>query len=113
MSDAVAGAMLARSLVVVGVCANATVASNAEPITPAVIYFTDIWFLPDMKSMQEKPATASAVPSAGHIRARDLGDLSSSTELRRRHARDAGLSFRRSEFQARDQKPPPPQYGGI
>jgi hypothetical protein len=34
--------MLSRSVVVVGCWANATVASNAEAATPAVIYFADI-----------------------------------------------------------------------
>jgi hypothetical protein len=38
--------MLARSVVVVGVCADATLASNAEAAKPAVIYFTNMSFSP-------------------------------------------------------------------
>jgi hypothetical protein len=41
-SDDVAGAALARSEFVVGVCANATVANNADPANPAVMYFANI-----------------------------------------------------------------------
>src|ERR1700688_1952338 len=41
--------MLARSVVAVGVCANATDTSNADAAKAAGIYFTDIWFLPDIR----------------------------------------------------------------
>src|SRR5258708_1790493 len=44
-----AGAGLALSVVAVGFCANATVASNADPTRPAVIYFANIWVLPNKK----------------------------------------------------------------
>src|SRR5258705_6155810 len=50
-SDAAAGAGagLALSVVAVGFCATATVASNADPTRPAVIYFANIWVLPNKK----------------------------------------------------------------
>src|SRR5260370_24788449 len=41
--------MLAGSVVAVGVCADATVASNADAAKPATIYLVNMWFLPDMK----------------------------------------------------------------
>jgi len=45
--DVVAAAVLGRSVLLDGVCANATEASNAEAARPAVIYLTNMWFLPE------------------------------------------------------------------
>src|SRR3954447_19175595 len=45
LSEAVAGAGAVRSAGVVGDCANATVASNAEPARPAMVYLANIWVL--------------------------------------------------------------------
>src|ERR1700730_12309416 len=55
--------MLARSVVAVGVCANATVANNADAARPVVRYFANISFLPDREIVvRRKHAAASAVP---------------------------------------------------
>src|SRR6202035_492370 len=62
LSDAVAGAMLLRSVVVVGVCAKATLASNADAATPAVIYFVNMCFLPNINWVKKNPAATAAVP---------------------------------------------------
>src|SRR5260370_40275140 len=45
--------MLARSVVAVGVCADATVASNADAAKPATIYLVTMWFPLDMKLSEE------------------------------------------------------------
>src|SRR5450432_76040 len=58
--------MLARSVVAVGVCANATDANNADPIRPAVIYFASMGYLPEMKLVGRKPADPSVVPITEH-----------------------------------------------
>jgi hypothetical protein len=55
------------SVVVAGVCAKATAASNADAARPAVIDLANMWFLPDLKLIRRKPATAPAVPTAAHI----------------------------------------------
>jgi hypothetical protein len=54
--------MLARSVVGVGVCANATVASNADAVTPAVKYLASMCFLPDEKLVRRKHPTLATVP---------------------------------------------------
>src|SRR3984957_8892682 len=50
------GAMLPRSVVAVGVCANATDASNADAAKATEIYFTDICFLPGIEWSGENPS---------------------------------------------------------
>src|SRR5258708_24383712 len=50
-----AGPGLALSVVAVWVCANATVASNADPTRPAVIYFANIGVLPNKKLSGKYP----------------------------------------------------------
>src|SRR5215216_5557354 len=58
MSDAVAGAgALPVSAGAVGDCANATVASNAEPARPAMVYLANIRVLLSSESVLGKPAT--------------------------------------------------------
>src|SRR5450432_589650 len=59
--------MLARSVVAVGVCANATLASRADPARPAIIYFANMGFLLETKWSGEKRADTSAVPIARHF----------------------------------------------
>jgi hypothetical protein len=55
MSDAVAGAgALAVSAGAVGACANATVASNAEPAKPAMVYLANIRVLLSFEIDAEK-----------------------------------------------------------
>src|SRR5260370_3869003 len=54
-SDVAVGSGLALSVVAVGFCANATVASNADRTRPAVIYFANIWVLPNKKLSGENP----------------------------------------------------------
>jgi hypothetical protein len=44
-------------VVVVGVCANATVANNAEPAKPAATDFANMMCLPDMKWSGENNLT--------------------------------------------------------
>src|SRR4051812_25079616 len=64
MSDAVAGAgaILVLSDGVAGDCANATVANNAEPARPAMVYLANIRVLLSLKSVPRKPATRTTVP---------------------------------------------------
>src|SRR6185437_7658110 len=66
-SDVAAGAMPAWLGLVVGVCANAAVASIAEPARPAAIYFANMWFSPSYNLPSRKPASGTAVPIAGCI----------------------------------------------
>jgi hypothetical protein len=49
--------MLARSVVAVGVCANATLASNAEPAKPAIMYFANIGVLLSFKKAHRENPT--------------------------------------------------------
>src|SRR5450756_2592921 len=61
--------MLVWSVVVDGVCANATVASNAEPITPAVMVLADMDVLPGDEIVRKELARLSPVPrEPTHIR---------------------------------------------
>ena len=73
MSVAAAGAILARRWWL-GVCANATVASNADPTRPAVIISLTYEFLPEMNSIGRKPAymLINAVPWTVHTTAQLL-----------------------------------------
>src|SRR5689334_6312950 len=54
VSDAAAGAALVAlsvfALFVLGLCANATLASNAEPATPAMAYLANISVLPQFRN---------------------------------------------------------------
>jgi hypothetical protein len=52
---------LAPSEVAAGVCANATVTSNAEPAKPPITDFVSIWFLLDL--VRRKLTDPSAVPA--------------------------------------------------
>jgi len=45
--ELVVAAVLGRSLLLDGDCANATEASKADAARPAVMYFTSMWFLPE------------------------------------------------------------------
>src|SRR4051794_31090896 len=55
--------MLARSVVVVGVCANATLVSSAVPIKPAVMFFANIVDSPLIIRYRGKPANPGTVPA--------------------------------------------------
>src|SRR5882724_1307559 len=50
--------MVARSEPVVGVCAEATVASNAVAAKAAMICFTNMFFLPDQNCQEKTPHAA-------------------------------------------------------
>src|SRR5665213_1128201 len=54
--------VLARSVVAVGVCANATVASKAEPAKPATTDFANMMCLPENEIVGRKQIDATAVP---------------------------------------------------
>src|SRR3981081_883522 len=112
-SDAAAGATLARSVVAVGFCANATVASKADPTRPAVIYFASMWCLPVIELVGRKHADASGVPIAEHdlsvIRA-DGARIPCNIAAHTRARRPRATLLLRPPFN-RGQKPP--QYGGV
>src|SRR4029079_12916443 len=65
----VALSVFAESVVADGLCANATLASSAEPARPAMVYLANISVLPQFRNVLGKPVTSTSVPpiSSGTI----------------------------------------------
>src|SRR5947208_6091870 len=94
-ADVSAAAVVARSvfadvggLCADGLCANATVASSAEPARPAMTYLANISVLPHFRNALGKPVTSTSVP---HISLETLG-LQSHVQTRFASARPAPLA---------------------
>ena len=86
----VALSVLAESVVAEGLCANATLASSAEPARPAMVYLANISVLPQFRKRVGKTRHASK-------RSRNLiGN----------NWNETCLSYTREMQHARDQKPP-------
>jgi len=62
------------ALFVLGVCANATLASSAEPATPAMAYLANISVLLSSEIELGKPATSASVPRVAHGTIGNPGD---------------------------------------